>query len=137
MLRRLRELATARAHLAFESTLSGLSGLRFLRKLAETGFETHIFYLWLPSADMVVARVRRRVDSGGHDVPETVIRRRFHKSMMNFDRVYRPVVTTWRLYDGSALVGRPLIANGQGMGAPVVLDQVRWDAFRRALEALP
>ena len=67
--------------------------------------------------EMAVARVRRRVEAGGHDVPEPVIRRRFQKSLVNFDRLYRPVTTTWRLYDGSVVGGRPLIAHGSGQRA--------------------
>src|SRR2546422_752390 len=59
--------------------------------------------------EMAVARVRRRVEAGGHDVPEPVIRRRFQKSLVNFDRLYRPVTTTWRLYDGRVVGGRPPI----------------------------
>ena len=83
---------------------------------------------------MAVARVRRRVESGGHDVPEPVIRRRFWKSLVNFDRVYRPITTTWRLYDGSSLAGRPLIANGTGTGKPKIADQPTWKEIRARLE---
>jgi predicted ABC-type ATPase len=81
-----------------------------------------------------VARVRRRVETGGHDVAEPVIRRRFWKSLVNFDRLYRPGATTWRLYDGSVLGGRPLIAHGTGPREPVVLDEVTWLEIRKRIE---
>ena len=86
---------------------------------------------------MAVARVRRRVEAGGHDVPEPVIRRRFQKSLVNFDRLYRPVTTTWRLYDGSVVGGRPLIAHGSGQRAPVVMDQAKWLDIRTRIEEIP
>jgi len=74
------------------------------------------------------------VEAGGHDVPEPVIRRRFWKSLVNFDRLYRPVTTTWRLYDGSALGGRPLIAHGTGASEPVVLNEATWLEIRKRIE---
>ena len=69
-----------------------------------------------------------------HDVPEAVIRRRFGKSLVNFDRLFRPTATTWRLYDGSVLGGRPLIAHGTGEHMPVVLDEAKWLEIRRRIE---
>lgn len=134
MLRRIEELARAREDFAFESTLAGQSAHRLLTGLVGVGYDIHIFYLWLPSPDLAVARVRRRVETGGHNVPEPVIRRRFWKSLVNFDRLYRPVTTTWRLYDGSALGGRPLIAHGTGASEPVVLNETTWLEIRKRIE---
>ena len=134
MLRRLHELARAREDFAFESTLAGRSAHRLLMRLVGVGYDVHVFYLWLPSPDLAVARVRRRVETGGHDVPEPVIRRRFWKSLVNFDRLYRPVATTWRLYDGSVLGGRPLIAHGTGASEPGVLNEATWLEIRKRIE---
>ena len=69
--------------------------------------------------------------AGGHDIPEPVIRRRFGKSLRNFWHVYRPLVDTWRLYDGSAPHPQSLIAHGWG-GHVTVLDQSRWALVARA-----
>lgn len=134
MLRRLDQLARAREDFAFESTLAGRSVRGRLTDLIGFGYDVHIFYLWLPSPDMAVARVRRRVESGGHDVPEPVIRRRFWKSLVNFDRVYRPISMTWRLYDGSSLDGRPVIASGTGTGKPRIADPRTWEKIRQRIE---
>src|SRR5688572_11740246 len=86
MLVRINELARAGVDFAFESTLAGRSALPLLTVLLTLGYDVHIVYLWLPSPDLAVARVRRRVETGGHDVPEPVIRRRFRRSLVNFDR---------------------------------------------------
>ena len=134
MLRRLEELARARADFAFESTLAGRSAFGMLTGLARTGYEVHLFYLWLPSPDLAVSRVRHRVEAGGHDVPEPVIRRRFWRSLVNFDRLYRPVATTWRVYNGSAVGGRPLIAHGVGAGEVMVQDRESWRLIRKGIE---
>ena len=134
MLRRLAGLARARADFAFESTLAGRSVRGRIMDLIGFGYDVHVFYLWLPSPELAVARVRRRVESGGHNVPEAVTRRRFWKSLVNFDRLYRPIATTWRVYDGGALGGRALIAHGAGMGEPSVLDHTNWSEMRRRIE---
>ena len=136
MLERLDELGRARQDFAFESTLAGRSVCRRLERLVDSGYEAHVFYLWLPSPDLAVERVRHRVRSGGHDVPEPVIRRRFWRSLVNFDRIYRPVATTWRVYDGSSLSGRPLIAWGTPTEKRVIADEARWKKIRQRIEEL-
>ena len=50
---------------------------------------------------MAVARVAARVQQGGHNIPEAVIRRRFLAGRTNFDQHYRQQVDTWMLYDNS------------------------------------
>lgn len=131
MLARIRDLVHARQDLAFESTLSGRSAARLLKTMKRVGYEAHIFYLWLPSPDLAVARVRRRVESGGHDVPEAVIRRRFERSIVNFERDYRTISTTWRVYDGSAPGERPLIAYGAGTESATIVDQRKWHEIQQ------
>jgi len=94
MLRRLHELAQAREDFAFESTLDGRSAYRLLTGLAGVGYDVHIFHLRLPSPDLAVARVRRRVKAGG----------------------------------------RPLIAQGTGARASIVLDEAKWLEIRKRIE---
>jgi predicted ABC-type ATPase/predicted transcriptional regulator of viral defense system len=134
LLARLRELAERQVDFAFEGTLSGRTLHAFLRRLADIGYESHVFYLWLPSVELAVARVRRRVQAGGHDVPEPVIRRRFRASLVNFDRFYRPAASAWRLYDGSFIGGRRLIAHGATGSQPAIVDAERWAFVRRQIE---
>lgn len=59
------------------------------------------FFLSLPNAETAIARVALRVRQGGHDVPESVIRRRFAKGIENFNYHYRMLVDEWALYDNS------------------------------------
>lgn len=55
----------------------------------------------LPDAETAIARVRQRGRGGGHDVPEPVIRRRFEAGFANFERMYKPLVDRWILYDNA------------------------------------
>ena len=101
MLEEIRSFAKRRVSFAFETTLSGRSYLTLLRKLKSEGYEVHLFFLWLKSADLALSRVKERVSRGGHDVPEAVIRRRFDRSMGNFLLHYRSLAKVWTLFDNS------------------------------------
>ena len=47
---------------------------------------------------MSIERVRRRVEAGGHDIPEATIRRRFGKSLRYLDELYKPIVDEWYVW---------------------------------------
>jgi predicted ABC-type ATPase len=70
------------------------------------GYRILLFFLWLPDADMAVARVARRVEEGGHDVPSEDVRRRYQAGSKNLYRLYRPILDGWWLYDASQLPPR-------------------------------
>jgi|SRR5215472_4723875 len=42
---------------AFEATLSGRSYLSLLRRMRARGYQIHIFFLWLRSADLALSRI--------------------------------------------------------------------------------
>lgn len=126
LLGRLEELARRRASFAFETTLSGRTYLRRLKGLIAGGYRFHVVFLWLENADLAVARVEERVRSGGHAVPADVVRRRYRSGIDNFLRLYRPLATSWRLYDNSAGPPPRLIAAGRETGRLDVLDESTW-----------
>jgi len=43
--------------------------------------------------------VRKRVEAGGHDIPNETIRRRFGKSLSYFETIYRPIVDEWYIWE--------------------------------------
>lgn len=86
---------------AFETTLSGRIYMQLIPRWQAQGYVAKLFFLQLPSPEMAIARVRQRVAAGGHNVPEDVIRRRFHAGLRNFRQVYKPLVDEWVLYDNS------------------------------------
>jgi predicted ABC-type ATPase len=125
-----RELEEKRADFAFETTLATRmleTRIRIWRKL---GYQVHLFFFWLPSADLAVQRVQSRVRSGGHDVPESTIIRRFQAGIKNFFNLYRPLVDTWRIYDNSSEVPR-LIAKGEH-GTVKIGDSSLWENILEA-----
>ena len=131
MLERLRSLAQARESFAFETTLASRSFAPWLRELRESGYSTHLEFLSLPNPEISVLRVRERVRSGGHHVPEDVVRRRFAGGLHNLFFVYPAVLDDWRLYDNSDTDGYRLIASGASGAAPDIFDQAGWDNLRK------
>lgn len=96
--RLLEEAVHRRLDFAFETTLGGATMTRILADAAAAGFQVRIFYVGLESADLHVERVRRRVRSGGHDIPEADIRRRWRHSRLNLVSLL-PALTELRLFD--------------------------------------
>ena len=68
----------------------------------KTTFFDHYLKLSLPSVDYSLARVAARVLQGGHNIPESDIRRRFDKGTGNFYNLMRDLVDYWFLFDNSA-----------------------------------
>ncbi|MEK6747741.1 MAG: zeta toxin family protein [Pseudomonadota bacterium] len=101
MLREMAECVGRAESFAFETTLSGVLYLRHIQEWRELGYHVGMFFLSLPSVDLAVARVAERVKQGGHNIPESVIRRRFLAGRANFDNHYRSAVDAWALYDNS------------------------------------
>jgi predicted ABC-type ATPase len=126
MLARLRELASRRESFAFETTLASRLLARWLAGLIAKGYRFHLVFLWLPSADMAVARVAERVRMGGHAVPEETIRRRYDVGLRNFLQRYRPLAESWRVYDNSKTPPR-LVALGKRGVTTRILDRRTWE----------
>ena len=123
-----------RASFAFETTLSGRGHAKRIRSLIGDGYSVHLLYIWLPNADQAVARVKLRVMHGGHDIPEQTIRRRYDRSLHNLTKLYMPIVSTWRVYDGRGSDQRggvPLVAHG-GLDSDVnVVNDMIWNELTR------
>ncbi len=129
MLKRLHDLAARGVSFAFETTLAGRSHAHWLSALRRRGYEVHLFYLWLVSADLAVQRVRERVRRGGHDVPEAVVRRRYVSGARNFFALYQALADTWGVYDNSDAGAPRDIAVGQRGTITEVFQPELWQQF--------
>ena len=117
------ELIAARGSFATETVFSHPSKLQMLERARAAGYRTYLHVLLVPKA-LAVARVRNRVQTGGHDVPR-------HKVEERFDRLWPLVAGAVAIadeatvYDSSrgsfAVVAR--YSSGQLVGTP------RWPAW--------
>jgi predicted ABC-type ATPase len=125
-LARLKALAASRRDIAFETTLASRMLLPRIQSMQRTGYIFHLTFFWLPSADMAVERVARRVASGGHSIPENAIRRRYERGLDNFFNTYLLAADTWTFMDNTTTAGRPVA--WRRIGAAVeVLDNHLWN----------
>ncbi|HEU5238708.1 MAG TPA: zeta toxin family protein [Pyrinomonadaceae bacterium] len=131
MLRRLQDLAEQRRNFALETTLAGRSYTRWIERLIETGYSFQLMFVWLRSDDLAVERVRERVRTGGHHVPEETIRRRYVTGLKNFWLRYQPLAHAWSVYDNSESPEALPIASGGSKAKFTVRDEESWKEFLR------
>jgi predicted ABC-type ATPase len=86
---------------AFETTLSGRTYIKKIREMKSKGYEIIIYFLKLASVDLAIERVKLRVAEGGHNVPVVDIKRRFERSWINFQTLYKPLADAWIIFDTS------------------------------------
>jgi predicted ABC-type ATPase len=126
MLNRLHELAEQRRNFAFESTLAARSYAAWIETLRNKGYNFQLIFLWLQGPELAVQRVHERVGSGGHHVPEQVVRRRYAVGLKNFWTLYQPLADAWSVYDNSVSQGPVSIASGGRGRSLLLLEQDSW-----------
>ncbi len=112
LLSQLGELQSQRRDIALETTLASRTLAPRIERLQREGYRFYLYLFWLPNPEMAVQRVAQRVLSGGHDIPEPVIRRRYEAGLNNFFTLYRPLANLWRIYDNTQPREAALIAKG-------------------------
>jgi len=101
MLRRIKELIKIQVDFAFETTLATKSYVQFIREAQQQGYFVTLVYLWLISPELAIERVKNRVLTGGHSIPEEVIRRRYWAGIKNLSELYIPICDYWLIIDNS------------------------------------
>ncbi len=124
VLKNISEFSTAGVDFGFETTLSGRTHLKLFRRLEAKGYRVHLYFLWVPASELSLLRIKNRVLDGGHDVPAMDVRRRFDRSVLNFFKVYSPIVSTWMLFDNSGT--KPVLAARRSNGTVVVENQTAY-----------
>lgn len=111
MLNMIRDYVGRGRSFAFETTLSGRTYARMIPQWQAQGYRVRLFFLRLPTPEVAIARVAKRVATGGHNIPDDVVRRRFQAGWYNFENIYRDLVDEWAVYDGT---GSPPVFLAEG-----------------------
>ena len=98
MLGRLDEHIASSADIVLETTLSSRLYARRIPAWRAAGYRIDLVYVRLVNVEASIARVAHRVRMGGHNVPETDLRRRFDRSLANLE-VYKPLVDHWEVWE--------------------------------------
>jgi predicted ABC-type ATPase len=97
---RLEAAIHTRRSYAFESTLGANTMPRLLREAAESGLKVMVWFVGLSTPEQHIARVRARVATGGHDIPEEMIRQRWDTSRRNLIALMPFLADLW-VFDNS------------------------------------
>lgn len=87
---------------AVETTLSSKQPLDTICKAKESGFHVNVIYVALNEPEKNILRVADRVASGGHNVPDEDVRRRYGRSLANAPEALR-LAHEAVVYDNSGL----------------------------------
>ena len=111
MLMKIKYLMDSGQTFGIETTLATRTLTKLVSRAQAKGYEVTVLYFWLSSPQMAIERVRKRVASGGHNIPEEVIRRRYHLGLKYFFHLYQSEVDYWMLVNNSSSP-REVIATG-------------------------
>ena len=101
MLFRIEELLNEKVDFAFETTLSTRSYTSLIKRAQEKGYYISLIYIWLDSPSLAIDRVKTRVQAGGHNIPEDIIKRRYKNGIKNLFQLYMPICDYWIILDNS------------------------------------
>ena len=101
MLLKTKYLFAKRMDFSIETTLATRSLVKMVKAARAQGYFVTVFYMWLSSPELAIARIRARVDAGGHFIPEETVRRRYYTGLNYFFNVYVPECDRWILADNS------------------------------------
>ncbi|MBO4671584.1 MAG: zeta toxin family protein [Bacteroidales bacterium] len=101
MLMRIEYLLEQNADFSIETTLATRSLVTIIRRAKAQGYKITLIYLWLQSPELALQRVRSRVASGGHNIPEDVLRRRYRMGIAYLFDTYMPLCDNWIIADNT------------------------------------
>jgi predicted ABC-type ATPase len=112
MLRQINKHIEAGVDFAIETTLSGHHYIKFIESAKKKGYKVYLIFLWLKSVEAARERVKKRVEEGGHNIPNDIIERRYKRGLYNFFHIFSSLVDNWMLFDNNTIVPK-LIAEKQ------------------------
>jgi predicted ABC-type ATPase len=129
LIERTQELMNEGQSFAVETTLSAKFHLRLIAKCRALGYTINLLFIYLPSEEAAIKRVKKRVAQGGHNIAEHVIRRRYNAGLRNLHQFYMNQVDNLRVVDGSPSGEEedyPVIAKKDANSDLVVYNDKAW-----------
>jgi len=128
LLKRFDELVSTRSTFSFETTLAARSYHGSVIQWRRLGYRVMLYFIWLPNPELAIQRVAKRVREGGHNIPETVVRRRYARGLANLADLYIPIVNTTCVFDGASFPPIPIaVIDGE---KELVLDYNSWERIQ-------
>lgn len=129
MITKIRYLLKRQRDFGIETTLATRTLLKTIRMAQAAGYTVTLLYFWLNSPELAIERVAARVETGGHNIPEETIRRRYRVGIDYFFHDYAPICERWILADNSQIPFR-VIAEGSKNDLINIKDETTYDKIR-------
>ena len=123
MLERMDQLIARGEDFAVETTLATKSLAGIIENAQNLGYKVGLLYFWLKSPELAVRRVAIRVASGGHNIAENTIVRRYWQGMKNLRDIYIPRCDSWILIDNSATEANWIAERKPGEKEPIIYNK--------------
>ena len=118
---------------AVESTLSGKNIIKVIKQAKEQNYKIVLVYIFLSNCTVCIERVNKRVKNGGHNVKTEDIIRRYYRSIVNFQDIYKDMVDEWMLfYNGFEYV--PFLVAYQNKEKYDIINKELQDKFNKILD---
>ena len=133
LLNRVEYLIQTRQNFAIETTLAPRALVHLIKRMQKKGYHVTLSFLWLDSPKLAKVRVKTRVETGGHDIPNHEIYRRYKRGLHNLFKIYLPFVNYCAIYNAS--VFPPEVVARFANGALVeMLDASLFNAIKGSLD---
>ena len=130
MLRRLDLLLHEGVDFAFETTLATRSYVSFIHQAKTMGYKVSLVYIWIQSPALAKQRVAARVSRGGHNIPDDVIERRYHRGISNLLNLFIPICDYWVVADNTRN-RLERIAEGEGSFGLRIINHDIWTTIKQ------
>jgi len=132
MLKRIDELIISKQDFAFETTLSSKSYFQTIKIAQAHNYYVTILFFWINSPQLAIERIRDRVISGGHHVPDDIVIRRYERGLYNFLNLYIPICDYWILIDNT-INPYETIAKGVRNNTNVI-NNMKWEKIKHSIQ---
>ena len=130
MILKVRYLLKRQLDFGIETPLATRTLLKTVRMAQQAGYSITLLYFWLNSPELAIERVAARVETGGHNIPEDTIRRRYKVGLDYFFHDYTPICDRWILADNSQIPFR-VIAEGSRNDIVSIKDEDTYEKIRQ------
>ena len=101
--------------------------IKLIKEFKKKEYNVKIIFVVLNAPEQCIERIKHRVVTGGHFVPDDDVRRRFIRGKNNFWNIYKSMVEDWKLFNNTE-TGFELIAAGEKNKFDIV-NQSLFDFF--------
>ncbi len=122
MLERIKNLISDGTDFALETTLATRTHANMIKYAQGNGYKVSLVFFWLNLPSLAIERVKMRVASGGHNIEEKIIRRRYDIGIKNLFSLYIPLCEYWMIINNST-IPQELIAEGGKNREPKIYNK--------------